>query len=120
MIDDEGMITEGTASNAWIVTRDGKLVTRPADRSILSGITRGAVLRLAQEQGLRVIERPFSLEEARAAREAFLTSTTSWVKPVVRIDDFAIGAGAIGPLTDQLLALYVARAEHAQGAEAEA
>src|SRR5512144_970161 len=120
MIDDQGMITEGTASNAWIVTRDGELVTRAADRSILSGITRAAVLRLAREEGLRVMERPFSLEEARAAREAFLTSTTSWVKPVVRIDDFAIGAGAIGPLTDQLLALYVARAAHAQGAEAEA
>jgi D-alanine transaminase len=119
MMDDEGMITEGTASNAWIVTRDGELVTRAADRSILSGITRGAVLRLAREQGLRVVERPFSLEEARAATEAFLTSTTSWVKPVVQIDDVAIGAGAVGPLTSRLLALYIAHAEHAEGAGAE-
>ncbi|MGE5442772.1 MAG: D-amino-acid transaminase [Bacteroidota bacterium] len=119
MIDDEGMITEGTASNAWIVTKDGELVTRATDHSILSGITRGAVLRLAREHGLRAVERPFSLEEARAATEAFLTSTTSWVKPVVRIDDLAIGAGAIGPLTSRLLALYVARVEHADGAGAE-
>jgi D-alanine transaminase len=117
MVDDEGMITEGTASNAWIVTKDGELVTRAADRSILSGITRRAVLCLAQEQGLRVVERSFGLEEARAATEAFLTSTTSWVKPVVQIDDLAIGAGAVGPLTGRLLALYIARAEHAEGAE---
>src|SRR5512132_631059 len=119
MIDDEGMITEGTASNAWIVTKDGELVTRATDHSILSGITRGAVLRLAREHGLRAVERPFSLEEARAAIEAFLTSTTASVKPVVRIDDLAIGAGAIGPLTSRLLALYVARVEHADGAGAE-
>jgi D-alanine transaminase len=117
MVDDEGMITEGTSSNAWIVTKDGELVTRAADRSILSGITRGAVLCLAQEQGLRVVERSFSLEEARAATEAFLTSTTSWVKPVVQIDDLAIGAGVVGPLTARLLALYIARAEPAEGTE---
>jgi D-alanine transaminase len=117
MVDDEGMITEGTASNAWIVTKDGELVTRAADRSILSGITRATVLRLAQQQGLRLVERSFSLEEARSATEAFLTSTTSWVKPVAQIDDLAIGAGAIGPLTDRLLSLYVAHAGHAEGAQ---
>jgi D-alanine transaminase len=117
LVDDEGMITEGTASNAWIVTAAGELVTRAADRSILSGITRATVLRLAQEQGLCLIERSFSLEEARTASEAFLTSTTSWVKPVVQIDDLAIGSSTIGPLTDRLLSLYIAHTEQAEGAE---
>jgi D-alanine transaminase len=117
MIDDGGMITEGTASNAWIVTRTGELVTRMADRSILNGITRRAVVELAEQQQLRLAERPFSIEEARMASEAFLTSTTSWVKPVIQIDDHVVGAGVIGSVTDRLLALYVEHAACAPGVE---
>ena len=117
LVDDLGMITEGTASNAWIVNAAGELLTRAADRSILSGITRGVLVRVAHEHRLRLIERPFSVEEAKAATEAFLTSTTSWVKPVVQIDEVPIGTGAVGPLTDRLLALYAAHARHIEEIE---
>lgn len=108
LLDVDGMVTEGTASNAWIVTEGGDLVTHAADRSILAGITRTSLLRLAREHGVRLVERPFSLVEAKRAREAFLTSTTSWVKAVVRIDDATIGNGAAGPLTRRLLDWYTA------------
>lgn len=110
LVDERGMITEGTASNAWIVTAADELVTRAADRSILGGITRAAVLRIARRHRLRLVERPFTVEEAKAATEAFLTSTTSWVKPVVEIDDVPVGDGVVGPLTERLLALYAAHA----------
>jgi D-alanine transaminase len=115
LVDDQGMVTEGTASNAWIVTASGELVTRSADRSILSGITRGVVLRLAHEHRLRLVERAFSVEEAKGAVEAFLTSTTSWVKPVVEIDQVSIGAGVVGPLTDRLRSLYITHIEQIEG-----
>jgi D-alanine transaminase len=117
LVDERGMITEGTASNAWIVTAADELVTRAADRSILGGITRAAVLRIARQHRLRLVERPFTVEEAKAATEAFLTSTTSWVKPVVEIDDAPVGEGVVGPLTERLLALYAAHAEQKGGTE---
>lgn len=117
LVDERGMITEGTASNAWIVTAADELVTRAADRSILGGITRAAVLRIARQHRLRLVERPFTVEEAKAATEAFLTSTTSWVKPVVDIDDVPVGDGVVGPLTERLLALYAAHAEQNGGPE---
>jgi D-alanine transaminase len=106
LLDEAGMVTEGTASNAWIVSDTGAVVTHAANRCILAGITRAAVLRLAAEHGLDLAERPFSLAEAKRAREAFLTSTTSWVKAVVCIDDARIGDGAAGPLTTRLLDWY--------------
>ncbi len=109
MVDDSGLITEGTASNAWIVTRDGELVTRRAERAILNGITRCAMLDLARAHGVRLVERAFSVDEAKAAAEAFLTSTTSWLKAVVGIDDAVIGDGRIGPVGDRLLSYYVDR-----------
>ena len=115
LVDERGMITEGTASNAWIVTAADELVTRAADRSILGGITRAAVLRIARRQRLGLVERPFTVEEAKAATEAFLTSTTSWVKPVVEIDDAPVGEGVVGPLTERLLALYAAHVEQNGG-----
>ncbi len=108
MVDAQGMITEGTSSNAWIVTAEGELVTRHADHAILNGITRRAVLALARREGLALAERPFTVAEAMAAREAFLTSTTSSVKPVVRIDGANIGDGAPGRFTGKLMALYAA------------
>ncbi len=109
-LDSEGRITEGTLSNAWIVSAEGELVTRNADENaILNGITRQAVLELAQVANLRVVERPFSVAEALAAREAFLTSTTSFVKPVVKIDGKAVGDGTPGSITRKLGALITER-----------
>jgi D-alanine transaminase len=109
MIDSGGTVTEGTSSNAWIVSGSGDLLTRQANSAILNGITRRAVLGIAADQGCRLVERPFTVAEAKSAAEAFLTSTTSLVKPVVRIDDTTIGDGRIGPLTERLLELYAGR-----------
>jgi D-alanine transaminase len=103
---DDGEITEGTSSNAWIVTRAGALVTRPADHAILNGVTRVTVLRLARAAGLAVEERGFSVAEALAAAEAFVTSTTAFVLPVVTIDGKSVGEGAPGPFTRALLDHY--------------
>lgn len=106
MVAEDGTVTEGTSSNAWIVTKDGTLVTRAASDAILNGITRQALLTAVRENGVRLVERPFTVAEAKAAREAFVTSTTSYVKPVVRIDGQSIGNGHIGELTGRLLELY--------------
>jgi D-alanine transaminase len=95
-VDGRGFVTEGSSSNAWIVTSAGKVVTRPADHSILKGITRTVVLEVMRAQGLELEERPFTVEEAYAAREAFLTSASQIVMPVVRIDGRPIGNGAPG------------------------
>jgi D-alanine transaminase len=110
MVDDGGNVTEGTSSNAWIVSDRGELITREASSAILRGITRDSLIALVAERGMRVVERPFTVAEAKSAREAFLTSTTSFVRPVVRIDDTTIGSGEIGPLTSRLIDLYVAHA----------
>ena len=101
-VDKSGYVTEGSSSNAWIVTRDGKVVTRPADHSILKGITRTVVLDVIKAQGLVLEERPFTVEEAIAAREAFLTSASQLVLPVVRIDGRPIGNGAPGLVASAL------------------
>ncbi len=101
-VDKAGCITEGSSSNAWIVTRAGKVVTRPADHSILRGITRNVLLDVMKAQGLEIEERPFTLEEAYAAREAFLTSASQIVMPVVRIDGRPVGNGAPGLLATAL------------------
>jgi D-alanine transaminase len=105
-VDSDGFVTEGTSSNAWIVTAQGEIVTRPADHAILNGVTRLDVIALAAKAQLKVIERPFSVTEAKAAREAFLTSTTNFVLPVVRIDDADVADGKPGPVTRRLRALY--------------
>jgi D-alanine transaminase len=106
MVDDAGRVTEGTSTNAWIVTAKNELVTHQVDRAILNGITRIAVLRLAAEEGVKFVERTFTVAEARRAREAFLTSTTSFVKPVVRLDGKPIADGCAGPLTRKLMDYY--------------
>ena len=108
MIDDDGMITEGTSSNAWIVTRKGELVTRNAGHAILNGITRLAVLEAAAAAGVGFKQRPFSAAEAKQAKEAFVTSSTSHVKAVTRIDGKSVGNGHVGELTSRILDLYVA------------
>jgi D-alanine transaminase len=106
MTDEDGRITEGTSSNAWIVA-DRTLVTRQADRAILNGITRRTVLRIAADHGVAFVERPFTPAEAIGATEAFTTSTTALLKPVVRIGEAAVGDGHIGPLTSRLLDFYI-------------
>ena len=101
-VDRDGFVTEGASSNAWIVTRDGKLVTRPADHGILRGITRTVVLDVAAAQNLRLEERKFSVAEAYEAREAFVTSASQIVMPVVSIDGRPIGNGAPGLVANAL------------------
>lgn len=117
MVDADGFVTEGTSTNAWIVTRDGEVLTRALDHSILAGITRLAVLDTARDKGIPVVERPFSVAEALSAAEAFITSTTSFVLPVTRIDGKEIGDGRPGPVTRALLASYVDHVENGAGAK---
>jgi len=112
MVGDDGWVTEGSSSNAWIVTPDGTLRTHPANQRILKGITRQAVLEIAAAEGLPVVERPFTVEEAYGAREAFLTSTTNFMLPIVRINDRTIGDGRPGPVLGRLRQLYCERATH--------
>ena len=107
LVNEKGMITEGTSSNAWIVTLADELITTPADNTILSGITRKTVLRLAERIGLTLIERPFSLLEAKQAKEAFCTSSTALVKPIVKIDQEIVGDGTVGVLTKLLIENYL-------------
>jgi D-alanine transaminase len=105
-VDRDGYVTEGTSSNAWIVTDEGDVVTRQADTSILNGVTRLGLLRILAEEGRRFVERPFTVAEAKAAREAFLTSASNFVLPVVRIDGAPVAAGRPGPLTRRLRDWY--------------
>jgi D-alanine transaminase len=107
LVNDDGLITEGTSSNAWIVTKNGDLVTHNASHDILNGITRLSVLEAAEEAGIKFLERPFSVEEALKAKEAFITSSSSHVKAVTNLDGEAIGNGQVGELTTKLLDLYV-------------
>jgi D-alanine transaminase len=109
-VDRDGFVTEGTSTNAWIVTGDGAVVTRAADHTILSGVTRLAILDLLRREGCRLVERPFTVAEAKAAREAFLTSTTAELLPIIRIDDNSVGNGVPGLLTLGLRELYLAHA----------
>jgi D-alanine transaminase len=102
LVDDEGRITEGSSTNAWILTEAGALVTRQADQAILRGITRGTLLSLLAEEGLTVEERPFALEETYVAKEAFLTSAANGVMPVVAVNDRLIGDGRPGVMTLRL------------------
>jgi D-alanine transaminase len=101
-VDPEGRITEGSSSNAWIVTSDGKVVTRQADHGILKGITRTVVIETIAAQGLQLEERPFTLKEAQEAREAFITSASQIVLPVVKIDGRPVGNGAPGLVASAL------------------
>lgn len=102
-------ITEGAVSNAYIITKKNELITHPADKKILAGITREMVLQLAKKAEISVIQRPFSLAEAFSAAEAFITSTSANVLPVISIDGKKIGGGAVGLTTKKLQELY---AEH--------
>jgi D-alanine transaminase len=111
LVDADGYITEGASSNAWIVDKQGRLITRQIDNAILRGVTRTTLLDVLERQGLEVVERPFTVAEAKAAREAFVTSATNVVMPVVRIDGQSIGNGVPGLLTLKLRADFHASAE---------
>jgi len=113
---EDGVITEGASSTAFILTPAGAIVTRPPSQATLPGCTRLAVLRLIEEHGLTFDERPFTVEEAGGAAEAFLTSASSLVTPVVRIGDRVVADGRPGPMTRRLQQLYLAAAGVPAGA----
>ena len=104
---EDGFVTEGTSNNAYIVTQDGTIVTRQLSNDILHGITRAAVLRFAREAQIRVEERPFTIEEAQAAREAFITSASAFVMPVVEIDGKPVSDGNVGKMATRIREIYL-------------
>jgi D-alanine transaminase len=105
-VDKDGAVTEGASANAWIVTAAGSVVTRPADQGILRGVTRTVLFEAIKAQGLAIEERAFTLAEAYAAREAFITSASQIVMPVVAIDGRTIGDGKPGPVATALRRAY--------------
>ncbi len=108
---EDGFITEGASSSVFIITRAGEILTRGLSQQILPGCTRAALLTLAAERSLPLVERAFSVDEAKAAAECFISSATTFVMPVVLLDDAPIGDGKPGPLAQRLRALYI---EHAR------
>jgi D-alanine transaminase len=111
LVDAQGRVTEGASSNAWIVSRDGKLITHPLGHDVLPGITRAVVIDVVKAQGLELEERAFTVQEAYAAREAFVTSASQIVLPVVSIDGRPIGNGAPGLIATALRRDYHRHAE---------
>lgn len=110
-VDEDGRVTEASSANVWIVTSSGTLVTRNADHAILRGITRSVLFDAIKAERLTVEERPFTLEEAHKAREAFITSASQIVLPVVRVDDRIVGDGKPGPVATALRRAYHRYAE---------
>ncbi len=111
---EDGFVTEGSSSSAFIITRDREIIARPINNQILDGITRKSVLKLAEEQDLKVVDRRFTVDEAYNAEEAFMTSASSLVMPIVKIDDRAIGDGKPGPLSLRLREQYMELAKTAE------
>ena len=111
-VDELGLVTEGASSNAWIVDAEGVLRTRDLNANILRGVTRKSLMELIAREGLQVSERPFSVEEARQAREAFITGAGSLVTPVVSIDGALLGDGRPGPVALRLRASYLSEASN--------
>lgn len=107
---EDDFITEGTSNNAYIVTQDGTIVTRQLSTDILHGITRKAVLSLAEERQIKIEERKFTVDEVKNAKEAFFTSASAFVMPVVSIDGTTIGDGKPGELTKRLRQIYLQEA----------
>src|SRR5262249_45038751 len=112
-VDAEGYITEGASSNAWIIDKQGRLLTHAIDNAILRGVTRTTLIDLLKRENIPFIERRFTVAEAKAAREAFVTSATNIVMPVVVIDGQPIGNGSPGLLTQRLRAAFHRVAEAA-------
>ncbi len=115
LVDARGLITEGAATSFWIVDAAGVLRTRPLIHAILPGCTRAALMALLGDEGIAFEERPFSEQEMRQRREAFVTSASSFVKPILRIDGHPVGDGAVGPVTRRLFALFVRHVTDARG-----
>ena len=109
---EDGYVTEGTSNSAFIVLDENKLVTRPLSNAVLPGITRRSILKLADTGAITVEERLFTVDEAKAAREAFITSASSFVMPVVEIDGAAVGDGTPGPVTKKLREFYLETARN--------
>ena len=107
---EDGFVTEGASSTAFIVTKADEIVTRPLSNALLPGCTRQAILALARERGMKLVERAFTIEEACEADECFFTSATAFVMPVVSLDGRTIGQGRPGPATRRLRELYIAAA----------
>ncbi len=104
---EEGFVTEGSSNNTYIITKEGKIITRNLTNSILPGITRKSVLRLVKELDMEIEERPFTIEEAQNAAEAFMTAATSFVTPVIEVDGVGLGGGTPGPVTKRLIEVYI-------------
>jgi D-alanine transaminase len=107
LVDRNGYITEGCSSNAYIVTHDGTIITRQLSNDILHGITRNAVLQLADKEGLQLIEQPFTVEDACQAQEAFTTAAGIFVLPVIKINNKVLGDGKPGPISSKLRNIYI-------------
>ncbi|MCI4665242.1 MAG: D-amino-acid transaminase [Neomegalonema sp.] len=105
--DGRDYVTEGSSNNAWIVDADGRVITRALSTDILHGVTRATALAAAKADGITLVERAFTPAEAQAAAEAFVTSASAFVLPVVKIDGKIIGDGAPGPVTKKIRALYL-------------
>lgn len=106
LIDDEGLVTEGSSTNIWMVSKTGELITRSTEDNILPGITRAAVKALCADHQIAITERAFTLEEAHKAAELFLTSSTAGAMPIVTLDGKAIGDGKVGPIGLKLIDVY--------------
>jgi len=100
------IVIEGSSSNAWIVTQTSQVVTNPEGVKMLSGVTRNRIIDLATSNGIQVLEAPFTVTQAKAASEAFMTSTSSFVVPIIEIDGHKIGTGKCGPVTTAIQTLY--------------
>ncbi len=107
LVDEMGLVTEGASTNAWIVDASGTLRTRDTQANILRGITRATLIERLKEEGIAFSEVPFSVEEAKGAKEAFLTAASAFVLPIVQIDNITIGNGQPGPLSLSLRRLYM-------------
>jgi D-alanine transaminase len=114
-VGDDGVVAEGGSTNAWIVDSAGTVITHPLSARILPGIMRGSLMRLARAAQIKVEERAFTLAEAQAAPEAFLTSTTAPCLGIVAIDGMTVGSGTPGPVTRRLGALMWAEIERQTG-----
>ncbi len=111
MVDEMGLVTEGSSTNAWIVDKDGKLRTRDTQANILKGITRTAIMEMIEAEGIELDERPFSVEEAKQAKEAFFTAAGAFVMPAISIDGVKIGDGKPGPIATRLRERYLEAAK---------
>ena len=112
LVDRDGYVTEGASTNAWIVDAQGRLRTRDTGANILRGITRKTLIALAAELQIAVVEQPFTVAEAQAASEAFITAASTFVMPIVTIDGRAVGTGRPGPVATRLRSLYLQQARN--------